>query len=71
MKSIAKRSGIWFGLMGMMVFVLCLGLTVLPASAKKIIKIGHIDPDDPFLSPGSGSLRRFQEHDREWDQRWN
>ena len=50
MKSIAKRSGIWFGLMGMMVFVLCLGLTVLPASAKKLIKIGHIDSDDPFIA---------------------
>lgn len=50
MKSIAKRSEIWFGLMGMMVFVLCLGLTVLPASAKKIIKIGHIDSDDPFIA---------------------
>ena len=62
MKSIAKRSGRWYGLMGMMVLVLCLGLTVLPASAKKIIKIGHIDPDDPFLSPDQAASGCFQEH---------
>jgi tripartite ATP-independent transporter DctP family solute receptor len=28
-----------------------LTLTVMPVSAKKIIKIGHVDPEDPFLSP--------------------
>jgi TRAP-type transport system periplasmic protein len=60
MKSIAKRSGIWVALMGIMVIVLCLGLTVLPASAKKIIKIGHIDPDDPFLSPDQAASVVFK-----------
>jgi TRAP-type transport system periplasmic protein len=60
MKSIAMRSSNWYGLMGVMVFVLCLGLTVLPASAKKIIKIGHIDPDDPFLSPDQAASVVFK-----------
>jgi len=60
MRSGTKRSGVWYGFMGIMIFVLCFGLMVLPASAKKIFKIGHIDPDDPFPLTRSGGLRCLQ-----------
>ena len=47
---IRKRNGIWFALFVVITIVLCLGLTVMPASAKKLIKLAHVDTDDPTIA---------------------
>jgi len=47
---INARKGIWSGLVGVVVIALCLGLTAMPASAKKLIKLAHVDTDDPTIS---------------------
>jgi TRAP-type transport system periplasmic protein len=44
----------------LLVSVLIMFVAVSPCFAKRIIKIGHIDPDDPFLAPDQAAAVVFK-----------
>jgi TRAP-type transport system periplasmic protein len=47
-------------LMGFLVLILAFALTSHSAYAKKVFKLGHIDPDDPFISPDQAAAVVFK-----------